>query len=289
MTQPIADFVGRFSHGSSREPDLVDGRILMNRAQLVLAADRDNTLSISLDDIFDVSVGHVPPKFEGFFDDTVTLGYRTDDGRRTVVIEGDGDSIERFVGVLLKSLLHGVEVIVRHPARVGGRITDTEFCPAKLAIDRQSVGFVTKGERISIELPSVTNFDQFRKDFDGDERTMLAVHHFSDARTQVTLVVPPSGRVVNILGRHLRLEYNDLRAAVADIDLSTSELEALVALYTAGDGIDIASVLPGEATEINTVTRSLNDKGLIVDDESGTHLTPEGRVVVADRMEQVNA
>lgn len=289
MSQTIADFVGRFALGASKNPDLLDGRILMNRSQLVLVADQERKVTIALDNVFDVTVGHVPPKFEGFFDDTVTVAYRMNDARRTVVIEGDGDSIERFVGVLLKSLLHGVEIILQHPAKVGGRITDAEFRPAKLAIDSEAVGFVTEDGRITIELPNVTNFEQLQKDVGGRERTVLAVHHFSGAQTEVTNVVPPSGRVVNILGRHLRFEYNDLRATVADIDLSTTELEALVALYSAGDGIDIAAVLPGEATQINAVTRSLNDKGLIIDDESGTHLTPEGRVVVADRMEQVNA
>lgn len=289
MTDLIADFFGRFALGSSRNPDLIEGRILMNRGQLVLVADEDSKVTVPLDSIFDVTVGYVPPKFEGFFDDTVTIAYEADDAKRTVVIEGDGDSIDRFVVVLLKALLNGVETFIRHPARIGGRVTDASPRLAQLRIDRRTVVFETDDEDVQIDLATVTDFDRTIREFEGRERPTLEVHHFSEGQTITTFAITPSARIANILGRHIRLEYNDVRAEVTDITLTEPETEALVALYTAGGDVDIGAVLSGDATEINSVMRSLNEKGLIVDDASGTRLTPEGRVVVAERLEQINA
>lgn len=288
MTELIADFFGRFAVGASREPDLLDGRILMNQDQIVLAADDTRKISIPLRSIYDVSVGHVPPKFQGFFDDTITISFEKQDTRQSIVIEGDDDSIERFVDVLLKSLLNGVEIMIKHPAKVGGRVVDTDPAIMYLQVDNQQVTFQNKNTSVNIVLSNVTDYTTVERQFKGETRTFLEIHHYVNGESLTTELLPPSARIAKILGRHLRLEYKDLRATIADISLTKQETQALVGLYSVGEGIDISSILSGEPTENQAIIRSLTEKGLINDGPAGTRLTPEGRVMVQDRIEEVN-
>ncbi|AWB27701.1 CheF family chemotaxis protein [Halococcoides cellulosivorans] len=286
----IADFVATFNTEMSGDAEPIRGRVLLSEKRLVLAADADRTVTIPLADVFDVAVGHVPPDLGNFFDSTVTVAFETDDRRATAVVEADDDTIQKFSTVLFKALLNGTRVTVQHPARIGGRVTGEEFEPATIAIEPHRLELTREGDTVVVRLGTVSNFDRLSREIDGQSRPVIAVRHMSRGRAVTTLVALPSGRLSNVLGRYIRLEYSDLVAEASDIDLTEEEIQLLVTIYAGGieDPAALARTLGVEATKATMVLEDLEDQGVVTDTDGGPEMTPVGRVIVSRHIERVN-
>lgn len=284
----VADFVGRFAtnpkDGIGAEPET--GRVVMSRKRLVVAG--DDRITIPLSTIVDVVGGNVPPGFRDLFDSTVTVGYRADDGSvETVLIEGGDETISKFRTVLFKALLNGTKARVKHPARVGGRVVDSPLRKAKLSISSERVTFKTKDGAFGIDLAAVIGFERSERAPDGTSRPTLLIRHADGGRATTSLIAPVSTRRLNLLGRYLRIEYGALLDSVSDIDLSEAETRLLVTIYATAGDLDFANVLDGDAARATNALNSLGKNGLI-DEGDAISLTPQGQVVVSQRLEDVN-
>lgn len=287
--QAVADFTGRFAEnpkaGVGEEPE--SARIVMSKRRLVIAA--EDRITVPLSDIVDVVVGNVPPDLRDLFDSTVTIGYRTDNGTvETVLIESGEETLSKFRSVLFRCLLNGAKARIKHPARVGGRVTDEPARNAKLSISPERVGFKTRDGNFAIDITDVIGFDRVDRGLGGSDGPTLQVRHAADGQASVSLVSPLSGRQLNLLGRFLRIEYGQLLEEVADIELNEPEKRLLVTVYATGGDIDFASVLDGDAARATNVMNSLRNKGLIEEGPDGASLTSQGQVVVNQRLEDVN-
>lgn len=284
----VADFVGRYvvdpASGMGAEPG--DCRVVMSKRRVVVAG--EDRVTIPLSAIVDVVVGNVPADLRDLFDDTVTIAYEADGGVRTVLIEASNDTVSRFTDLLFKCLLNGAEGVVRHPAKVGGRVTDVEATPGRLSVDAGCVSVSTPGEDVEIDVESVVDFDRTERAPDGDDRPTLVVMHADDQDVVTTLLAPDSRRTVNLLGRYLRIEYGQVRREVEEIELSDPEKRVLVTVYATGGDIDFTQVLDGNAAQATNVLNSLREKGLVDEGESGIALTSRGQVIVTQRLEDVN-
>lgn len=286
----VADFTGRYAKNPKsnigEEPD--SGRIVMSKKRLVVAGNGER-ITIPLSTVVDVVVGNVPQHLRDLFEAAVTIGYTSDDSPvETVLIEGNTETIERFRNVLFKTLLNGTKAEVQHPARVGGRVTDTEVRKAKLAVSADRVRFKTASGTFEIHIRDVVGFERTERAPDGTARPTLLVRHADEGEMKTTLVAPLSTRRLNLLGRFLRIEYGALLEEVADIELNEPEKRLLVAVYATGGDIDFANVLDGDAARATNVLNTLRDKGLLEDGPNGVSLTAQGRVVVNQRIEDVN-
>jgi len=284
----VADFVGRFARnpktGVSDEPERA--RVVMSQKRLVVAG--EDRITIPLSSVVDVVVGNVPPHLRELFDSTVTVGYQAGDGVETVLVEASEETISKFRAVLFKCLLNGTKARIKHPARVGGRVTDSPVRTAKLSITPERVAFETEAGTVGIDVTNVVGFERTERAPDGTDRPTLLVRHADEGQVTMSLVAPSSTRRLNLLGRFLRIEYGQLLSAVADVDLSEPETQLLVAVYATGGDIDFASVLDGDAARATNVVNSLRGKGLIEEGPAGISLTTHGQVVVTQRVEDVN-
>jgi helix-turn-helix protein len=234
-----------------------------------------------------VAVGHVPPELAEFFDSSVTVAFERDGSRRVAAVEADDDTVDKFSTVLFKTILNGTEVTVKHPARVGGRVTGAEFVPARLLLKPRTVRFDRPNGRLDLELSTVTGFDRARHEVGGRERPVLEIRHTEGGQSTMTLVAVDSARKLAIFGRYLRLEYSELVEQVREIDLSGDETELLVALYS-GAGESLSGVIGADASQVTMLRNRLAEKGLVTDAGGETGLTPKGRVVVSNYLEEVN-
>jgi helix-turn-helix protein len=283
----VADFVARFRTSDDPGTDPVRGRILLSRKRLVLAADVGRT-TVPLSAVFDVSVGVVPAEMGTFFSDTVTVAYAGDDGREFVVVEGDGEDVERFKSVLFKTLLSGTAARVRHPAKVGGRVTDAPVRRTELKLRPQALSFVGT-DALEIDLTAVADIERTSREFGGKRREVLAVSHVEGGgRAVTTELAVSSRRKTNVLGRYVRLEYAAFLEEIEELEHTDEELETLVAVYSSSGGVDLGSVLDAEPSQVTMVLNSLREDGLVVDGDGATRLTPRGRVVVTQHLESVN-
>jgi helix-turn-helix protein len=283
----VADFVGSFNSEVSGRAEPVRGRILLSERRLVLAGDQ-GTVTIPLSSIFDVTVGTVPDGLGEFFNATVTVAFDHDDRRVVAAVEADDDKIAKFTTVLFKAILNGTDMTVKHPARVGGRVTGESFEPAKLFLEPQSVRFTLADDEVDVDLATVSDFDRLSREVDGTPQPVLAVKHMPTGRSVTTLAATQSARKMTIIGRYLRLEYSDLVAELESVSVSETDVETLVAIYSSGPGVSLAAVLDAEASQVTMTLNDLRDDGLVVDSEAGPRLTPKGRVVVSRHLEEVN-
>lgn len=284
----VADFVGRFFVTDMSRDDPVRGRIILSPKRLVLVGD-DHKETVPTAAMFDIAVGHVPPEMRSFFSDSVTVAYRTDEGRRMVVVEAESETVDKFATVLFKTHLNGRTVTVEHPAERGGRVVDSTVHTAKLAVDDGALAFRGPDVDFRIDLTTVTNFEKGARTLDGERRPALSVRHVPETTALRSVVALPSERVLNLLGRYFRLEYSDIVDSLQDVSLSDEAVQVLVAIYSAGEGVDPLDVVAADASRTTMVLNGLREKGLVVDGDDGTALTPKGRVVVNSRLEEVNA
>ncbi len=286
----VADFVGRFTRNPSNTAfeELTEGRIMMSRTRLVIA-EGDDRITIPLSRVVDLVVGNAPAHLKELFDNTVTVGYKSDEGRiETILIEGTEETVSKFENVAFKSLLTGAKVSIKHPARLGGRVTETPVQNANLSIGTRQVIFKTSQKSIHLDITDVIGFGRSKRTLSGMSKPTLLVKHAERTRTATSIIMPHSTRILNILGRFLRIRYGELLEQADEIDLSEPQKRLLVSMYASEDDIDFAAVLNGDAARATNVLNSLGRKGLIRDDESGTSLTPIGQVIVNQRLEDVN-
>ncbi|RQG86772.1 fla operon protein [Natrarchaeobius halalkaliphilus] len=286
----VADFTGRFFLKRTGDDVPSSGRIIMTRKRLVLATN-DNRTTISLSRVVDVNVGSVPKHVRRFFDDTVTVGYEADGSVRSAVIESNSDTVTTFVAILFRCLLNDQRVSVSHPAKVGGRIRNTNVVEGKLRIKKRSIAVATKTGSFEIDVETVMDIKRTNKIGERSDRVTLAVKYIDTGSglTKTSLLSPEKGKNVNLLARYLRLEFDELRDEVDQLELSNPEKRVLVSVHAAGGDIDFTNMLDGDPAYVTNVLNSVQRKELVVDGESGISLTPKGRIVVSQRIEDVNA
>lgn len=80
-------------------------------------------------------------------------------------------------------------------------------------------------------------------------------------------------------------------ADLKDIELTEDKKEVLVALYSGagGQGISLAKIIDKDPSQVTMLLNQLEADELVVDSEQGTKLTPKGRIVVSNHLEDVNA
>jgi helix-turn-helix protein len=117
---------------------------------------------------------------------------------------------------------------------------------------------------------------------------VLSVQHDENGQTVTSEISMHSRRKMNILGRYLRLIYHWIKSDVRDVELPEDRLEVLVGLYSTGPDIDLASLLDLDEAELEAKLAALHEENLITDDVTPCELTPQGRFVVNEEIEDVN-
>jgi helix-turn-helix protein len=287
----IADFVAKFNSESTARGKPATGRVILSQKRLVLAANGEDKATIPLSAIFDIAVGQVPDDLGDFFDSTVTIAFERNGNRYVAAVEAGDDKIGKFSTVLFKAILNGTDMTVKHPARVGGRVTDEAYAPAKLSLQPQRVRFRKPERDIDIRLSTVTEFSRSTRQINGTKAPVLEVRHMENGQSMVTMAATDSPRKMSILGRYLRLEYSDLMAELKDVSINNDQKEILVALYSGagGQGMSLANVVDKEPQKVTMMLNRLEEDELVVDSKQGTKLTPKGQVVVSNHLEDVNA
>ena len=289
----IVDFVANFVAGGDATFEPVKGRVLMSERRLILATSRSKTV-VPITAIFDIAVGQVPQEVEEFFDYTVMVGYIVGNRRRTTVIGGDRETIEKFSLLLFRATLNGSTTLVKHPAKVGGRVMDTPKRETGLHLDYESVVFpgndvLGEGDGpFEIDHASVIFFEVIERTIDDAKRLVLSVQHVENGQTVTSEISMDSRRKMNILGRYLRLIYHWIKSDVRDVEIEEGTLEVLVGLYSTGSDVDLASLLELETAELEHHLAELFDDNLVTDAELPCELTPQGRFVVNEEIEGVN-
>ncbi len=282
----IADFRAEAIFADTVRTDPEPCRVVLNRTQLVVAGE-NRRRQIPLASIFDIIVSRIPSDLAEFFNQTVLVGYTADRTRRTVVIEGPHDRIDKFAMYLYKATLEGHTANVKHPARKGGRIVDAPLREATISLRPEAVQFTGDEIDFTIDLTVITDISQMQRTIDTEQQPVLSVRSMTETQAVTTEIFHPSVRKLNILARYLRLRYFQLEDHLREIEVTDDEAGVLVALYSGGTPENLAETLDKDAQTIEALLSGLIEKELIDDTETGT-LTAWGRLLVSDRIDDIN-
>lgn len=289
MSSVLADFAGYFDVETADWEGPVEGRVVLGKGQLVLAASDEDKVTIPLSSVFDVNVDYKPNIFDPIPGSPVTVAYRNGGNRVAAVISEDETTIRKFTAVLFKGILNGTHATIKHPAKVGGRVMDTGYKAGILSLQSGAVQFDTDEGPVSITLDSVVDFDRDTRPVDGEQRPVLEVSHMNNGKALTTLAATDSQRKLSILGRYLRRRYQKQMASLENLSLSEAETETLATIYSAGDmDVSLASVLGVEPKKVKRILHGLHEKGLIESSNGGPMLTAKGQIVVNHYLERVN-
>lgn len=280
----IADFVARFAVGNSSEP--YQGRVVLSQKRIVIA-NGDSRWTIPLSSVYDVLVGRIDPEIAEYFDDTVTIRYTRDGAKRTVAIECDRETLERFTTVLFKALLSGTTVLVRHPARKGGRVLDTGARKAILRLDPGSFAFEFEGGRdpLAFNLSEVAGFDRRKRTMQGKRRPIVSLRVSRGDYIETIEISLPTERKNSVFSRYVHRGYKEVKEKLSELSISDDEARALVAIYAAGGDADLEWILDESGDRITALLNSLRGKGLLTVDEDPTP-TRRGLAAVDNRADE---
>jgi len=288
MSSVLADFTARFDVESDEVDAPTEGRVVLGKGQLVLAASDDEKLTVPLSSIIDITPESVPQVFDSLPGTPVTIAFRRAGDHRIALVAGEEAAIEKFTTVLFKAVLNGTHATIKHPAKLGGRVLDTEFRGGILSIESDAVRIETEDGPVNIALDVVTDFSRETRTVDGHDRPVLVVDHINN-EAMTTVAATESSRSLSILGRFLRREYEKHMASLQELSLSETETEVLTTVYSTGDrDISLSNVLGIEPEQVKRLLHALHDKGLIEAGDNAPVLTSKGQVVVNHYLERVN-
>lgn len=289
MNEPLlADFVGPFDAETADWDGPTEGRVLVTSSRIVLAASRDEKVTIPLTSVFDVTIDSPPTIFDRLPGRAVTVAFEHDGRRVVAAVSGDESTNRKFATVLYRSILDGTAVAIKHPARRGGRVTNASFQTGALTL-AGGVAFDLGEETVRIEPTNVTDFDRDSRDVEGQTRPVLSVRHMHGGTALTTLAATNSTRTLSILGRYLRQKYDDLLSAIRDLSLTEDEVQTLVTLHsTRGMDASLTGVLGTDGESVKRLLASLRQKDLVAIRDGTPEPTTRGQLVVNHYMDRVN-
>lgn len=264
------------------EGDLTPARALLSPRQFVLAT-ADDTRTIPLPGIEDVTAGYVPEGASDLLEDAMTVSYERDGATRRLVLQAPREKLEPFVTLLFTALLSGATVRVKHPAREGGRTTDAAPREAAVTVHDWGVEFARQGRTFAIRQAEVIGLDRTERQFDGDRRPAIVVDHRRGEVAVTTEIAGPDRRRLNLLGRYLAIDYRSVLGEIRDIEVTEAELEALVGLYTTGGDAAIERLVT--AGPADGLVDGLRKKELLTGEGDLTRL---GRALISNRIEEID-
>lgn len=280
----VADFVARARYDRTPGADALRTRVLLSEQRLVLVSDAGRT-AIPLSAVVDVVASGVPEELGGFFDQSVLVAYEDGDHRRTAVVTGDHEPVERFALFLYKAALRGEGARLRHPVSVGGRAFHPTPRPVAVAPSEDGVTFTGEDMEVRIGLGDVVNVEQTRRTIEGRDLPVLAITHHVDGHSETTEVLHENPNHLTLLARHLRTEYEAAAEVLEELDLARPTLETLVALYSGVEPTSLGDVVSGNA-DSTALLDALASAGLLADRDHGT-LTHQGALVAIHRIDTV--
>lgn len=285
--KPVVDFIANFIAGGNGGFDPRRGRVVMSPDRLVLLTNSART-DVPLTHVDDIALGKLPERVRALFDDTVLVGYSTERGRRTVLIGGESDDIDRFSDLLYRATLRGLQVDVTYAARVGGLVTKARPTNTAVRLHPEHVEFVGEYDTYEIAKDDVSYVRWIQRTVENSKRLVLSIEHLdADGESVITTEISAeSPRKLNVLARYLRSEFTTAATDASVVDVEEEEMWILLTLHTLGASADIDSII--EDDEGAELVDQLVEKRLLELHDDTLELTSQGRVHLNRNLESIN-
>ncbi|PSQ33140.1 hypothetical protein BRD09_01830 [Halobacteriales archaeon SW_10_68_16] len=203
------------------------------------------------------------------------------------VILVDVRDVEDFESEYCRAALHDEVILVKHPAVVGGVVQeDDSWSKGKFRLREDTVVLgLPGGETVSFEIGNVGTIETTDREVAGDRRPVVKVEHTdSDDRSVETHF---SGN-----DWHARALESLLRTVIenrgGDHELSETERQVLMALYSGVSPFEMADFVGIDVEEVEDIYQRLIEVGAVdkVRERTEVTLNAQGRNMASEAMSQ---
>lgn len=268
----ITDIIGKFitpiasDDKRFRDAKWTSGRVILSNKNIWVIA-KDRKKKISLKTIFDVG---------GRFD----LNNEIKSTPYYILIKHFGSNKEKntslitsknkneFEGLkenLLEILLNKKIVFVKHPVKKGGVIQrDIQWEKAQIAVKKNKFRIVTKsGKLIKVDLDKIQLVKKEDRDINQESKRVLDIQFSEEEDGQefsVECYIHAKEGVLNVLNNFI---FGSFDKVTADIDLSESEKQIIMSLYTGVSPFEIAGFIGMDVDKVEEVYDRLIELGVL--------------------------
>ncbi|MFC7041954.1 CheF family chemotaxis protein [Halonotius sp. GCM10025705] len=283
----VADFTGKLLTEDIEQLKPVKGRVLLNREQLVLVTGEGKE-TIFLSKIVSTNPGSVADSVSQFLEEAIAIAYERNGTRRQAIIGGSPETIAKFRTLLFKLLIGKQTVIAKHPAKRGGRVTDAPARKMLLDLSESAIELTLDDKTARINVEAVIGFEHEQRELMDRARPTLILDHAAGSTTLTTYISLLSKRKLTFLSQFVRLNYSKVVDDVRQTEVSDTETQALISLYSAGGNASLDGIVTDDDTDAQTVAEHLLEKELVTEEEGVLYLTSRGEIVVTEQLESVN-
>jgi len=266
-------------------PEPVTAELTLGGEELRVESEK-RELTVAQSDIFDVRIASSPQAAAEFFTGSVlTVGFDWNDRRAVLFVDGGKRTLEKYAGLFYRWLLNELEVAVRHPAEVGGRVTGETFEIGTLRVTPGKVGCTGISYPFGIGLERIVHFSRSEGELLGDRRTIIGIQYVRDGMVvALDLSVNPP-RKQQLLGRHLRQTYEEIRRSVRTLDIPAPAVRTLYKLYSLRGTATPSALFDGPSDTPVEVLRGLRKADLVEVGDGQVRLTSRGWILVTEHVD----
>ncbi len=249
----ITDTRGKFLQAMKGGQKLKDaawtsGRILLSNRRLILAGNGGKR-TIPLSKVNGMSGRYDVNQSVASVSDYISLEFDGD-----VFLVSSQLEIDEFEAKMYGAMLNQSMILVKHPAVKGGVVQNTDWERARVKIDVGEVGIaVASGIFIQLELDDIGQVDTAKRTVEGETRTVLEVEH-SEGSTSIQTYISGKSRRCSLLGS--LFQKGELQSK-SGADLSETEKEVLMALYTGVSSFEIPDFLGMDVDKVEGIFERL--------------------------------
>lgn len=254
----IADTKGRFLQAVKQSRRLKDvdwnsGRIILSNKRLILVSNSGKQ-ALPLSKVASLTGRYDVNQTVAEVSDYVSVRLQND----SVFLLSMGEGTEEFEFKLFGAMLDQTQVQAKHPAVKGGVVQDGEYERAKLKISTETETpeltiALASGSLVTIEIDDVGQIDSGKQSVGGTNRPILKVEH-SEGETSVQTYLAGKSHTMAVLES---LFNKGVREAQGSVDLSETEKQVLMGLYSGVSPFEIPDFLGMEVDEVEGIFERL--------------------------------
>ena len=193
---------------------------------------------------------------------------------------------EAFRTDLYSAFLDRQVVYARHPAVAGGVVQDTEWEKARLKVEADGISAALQsGTFVRLELDDIGTIDEAERTVFDEKRPIIEVEHTDEEGTSVRTYLSGETWHVAVIKSYLRQGQAKNEGS---IDLSESEREVLMALYSGVSSFEVPNFLGMNVDRVEETFERLVELDVLeeVRTRREVSLMPRGRNIASEAMNE---
>lgn len=210
--------------------------------------------------------------------DYISLLYSKEEKTVTLLTAENSSNLNRFRENLYSALINGRKVVVKHPALKGGVVQEDEDWDAgNVRLKNDLVFIMTKsGDYIKIELDSIQDVYQDKREYKGKEKSILHIEHMQEEEVLGTYILGHSS-MMGSLEQFIHRTFDE--EVDSEIELDEEESQILVSLYSGVSPFEVPELVGMDVEEVEEIYKKLIDLDVLdeVRKRKEVELTARGR------------